>query len=114
LAERTAGEIFVAVEVVCFRHRFGIVFFDLRHAGQVAAPSELFLAVAVPQKPVIANAPESVGQHVQQETPDEFPGAQGHRFDLIAGAIVFPPELDLIVRLDAELLEIPGMNSNSL
>ena len=85
------------VAVVCFGHRFGVVLFDLRHAEQVAAYSELFLAVAVPQEPVIANALEPVRQHVQQETPDEFPGAQGHRFDLIASAIIFPLEPDLIV-----------------
>lgn len=60
LAERTAGEVFVTVAVVCFRHRFGLVLFDLRHAEQVAAHSELFLAVAVPQKSVIANALEPV------------------------------------------------------
>ena len=53
--------------------------------------------MAVPQEPVIANALEPVRQHVQQETPDEFPGAQGHRFDLITSAIVFPLEPDLIV-----------------
>ena len=92
-----ASEVFVTVAVVCFRHRFGVVLFDLRHAEQVAAYSELFLAVAVPQEPVIANALEPVRQHVQQETPDEFPGAQGHRFDLIASTIVFPLEPDLIV-----------------
>ena len=63
----------------------------------MAANSEFFLAVAVPQKSVIANAPEPVRQHVQQETPDEFLGGQGHRFDLIASAIIFPPEPDLIV-----------------
>ena len=62
LAERTAGQVFVTVEVVCFGHRFGVVLFDLRHAEQVAAHSELFLAVAVAHKPVIANAPEPVGQ----------------------------------------------------
>ncbi len=72
-------------------------FFDLRHAEQTAAHSELFLAVTVAQKPVIANAPETVWQDVQQETPDKFLGAQGHRFDLIASAIVFPLEPDLII-----------------
>ncbi len=96
LAERTASEVFVTVAVVCFRHRFGVILFDLRHAEQVAAHSELFLTVAVSQKPVIANAPEPVQQQ-QQETPDEFPGAEGHRFDLVASAIVFPLEPDLIV-----------------
>ena len=50
----------VEVAVVCFGHRFGVVFFDLRHAEQVAAHSELFFAMAVAQKPVVANALEPV------------------------------------------------------
>ena len=38
-----------------------------------------------------------LGKHVQQEPADEFLGGQGHRFDLVASAIVFPLEPDLIV-----------------
>jgi hypothetical protein len=49
LAKRTAGEVLVTVAIVCFRHRLGVVLFDLRHAEQVTAHSELFLAVAVSQ-----------------------------------------------------------------
>ena len=36
-------------------------------------------------------------QHVQQEPPDEFISRQGHRFDLITPAIIFPPEAHLVV-----------------
>src|SRR3954451_15338973 len=34
---------------------------------------------------------------MQQETPDEFVGGQGHHLDLIAIAIVLPLEADLMV-----------------
>ena len=40
----------------------------------------------------IANALESVGQDVEQETPDELIGRQGHRFVLVAIPIVLPLE----------------------
>jgi hypothetical protein len=69
--------------------------FGRLHAEQEAY-SEFFLAVGA-QKTVIANAPKLVGQHVQQETPDEFLRAQGHCLDLVTPAIIFPPAADLTV-----------------
>ena len=58
---------------------------------------ELCLPISVPEKTVVPNALEAVGQHVEQEAPDEFIGRQGHCLDVSAGPIVFPLETNLTV-----------------
>jgi hypothetical protein len=66
------------------------------HAEQAAALVEFLFPIAVPQEAVITNALETAGQDVKQETPDEFIGGQGHRFDLASSPVILPLEADLI------------------
>ena len=74
-----------------------MVVFGHVHSEQPATDGESLLAVAIAHKPVIANTPQPVRQHMQQETPDELVSGEGHGFDLIALAIIFPAEANLIV-----------------
>lgn len=67
------------------------------HAEQVPAAVELLVPVAVSEKTVIPNPPESGGQNVEQETSDEFLGGQRHGFDLISIPVILPLKTDLIV-----------------
>ena len=55
---------------------------------------QLFFAVSIAQEAVIANAVESTGENVEEESPDELLGEEGHDFLLIVVAIVPPLELD--------------------
>jgi hypothetical protein len=83
LAQRIPSEIFVLVSVVLLVQRsMGQIGFV--HAKQAAAPGELCLSISVPEETIVANALESVGQHVEEETPDELIGRQGHRLEVPA------------------------------
>lgn len=58
---------------------------------------QLLFAVSIAQEPVIANAVESTGQNMEQESSDELLGRQRHSFLLIVVAVIPPLELDLPV-----------------
>ena len=58
---------------------------------------QLLFAVSIAQEPVIANAVESTGENVEQESPNELLGRERHDFLLIVVAVVPPVEPDLAV-----------------
>ena len=58
---------------------------------------QLLFAVSIAQEPVIANAVESTGENVEEESPDELFGRENHNFLLTVVAVVPPVELDLPV-----------------
>lgn len=58
---------------------------------------QLLIAVSIAQKAVVADAVESTGEHVEEESPDELSGRDGHNLLLIIVSIVPPFEADLPV-----------------
>jgi hypothetical protein len=58
---------------------------------------QLLFAVSIAQEPVIANAVESTGENVEEESPNELLGRERHDFLLIVVAVVPPVELHLSV-----------------
>jgi hypothetical protein len=74
---------------------------------KLASGGDVVLAVGVGEQPVVADAMEAGGQHVQQEAAHELLGRQGHRFVARAPvfAVVLPAEGDaaLVERDEAEL-----------
>ena len=58
---------------------------------------QLLFAVSIAEEPVIANAVESTGENVEEESPDELLRREGHGFLLIVVTIVPPLELHLSV-----------------
>jgi hypothetical protein len=58
---------------------------------------QLLLAVSIAQEAVVANAVESTGENMEEESPDELLGRESHDFLLIVVAVVPPLELDLPV-----------------
>src|ERR1017187_4040736 len=58
---------------------------------------QLLFAVSIAHEPVIANAVESTGKNVEEESPNELFGRNSHSFRLIVVAVVPPVELDLPV-----------------
>ena len=58
---------------------------------------QLLFAVSIAQEPVIANAVESAGENMEQESSDELLGRERHSFLLIVVAVIPPLELDLPV-----------------
>ena len=101
LAQGATGEFFVTLAVFLFRPGRVRVALGHPHAEQPAALGQFFLAITIPQKPVIADAMKAVWHHMHQKAADEFIGGQGHRFDLVAIPVILPSELDLI-RFDVE------------
>src|SRR3989304_558695 len=91
LPQRTAGELFVTVAVVLLGRRRGVRAGRL-HAEQAAALVEFLLPIAISQEAIVANALESVRQDMEQETPDEFIGGQGHGFA--------PPAISIVLTLE--------------
>jgi hypothetical protein len=59
--------------------------------------SNFSLRYRLPQEPVIANAAESTGENVEEESPNELFGRESHNFLLIVVAVVPPVELHLPV-----------------
>src|SRR5262250_3804595 len=53
--------------------------------------------MGIGKEAVVTNAVEPAGQDVQEESPDEFVGREGHGFLLIVVAIVPPTEFHLTV-----------------
>ena len=58
---------------------------------------QLLFAVSIAQEPVIANAVESTGENVEEESPNELFGRESHDFLLAVVAVVAPVELHLPV-----------------
>lgn len=58
---------------------------------------QLLLAVSIAQESVIANAVESSGENVEEESSDKLIGREGHDFLLIVVAVVPPMEFHLPV-----------------
>ena len=58
---------------------------------------QLLFAVSIALEPVIANAVESTGENVEEESPDELLRREGHDFLLIVVTVVPPLELHLPV-----------------
>ena len=54
-------------------------------------------ASAVGEEAEETDANEALGQHVEEEAPEEFVGAEGHDPLLAAMGVVLPPETDLAV-----------------
>ena len=58
---------------------------------------QLLFAVSIAQETVIANAVESTGENVEEESPNELFGRENHNFLLTVVAVVPPVELHLPV-----------------
>ena len=54
--------------------------------------------MTIAEKTVMADAMKAVREGVQQETPDELVGRQGHDFALVVMAVIAPAETDLLAR----------------
>lgn len=53
--------------------------------------------ISICQKTVVSNAIEPFGDHVHQETPDEFKSRQGNWFAFSAVPVVLPGECDVSI-----------------
>ena len=58
---------------------------------------QLLFAVSIAQEAVVADAVESTGKNVEEESPDELLGRESHGLLLIVVTIVPPVEADLPV-----------------
>src|SRR5712692_1108658 len=97
LPQRVTGELLVAITIVLVWLGWGRAWVGRSHAQELAAMLQLLFAVSIAQEPVIANAVESTGEKVEEESPDELLGRERHDFLLIVVAVVPPVELDLPV-----------------
>src|SRR5271166_5349239 len=95
--QRVTGELLVSITIVLAGLRLGRALVGRNHAQQLAAMLQLLFAVSIALEPVIANAVESTGENMEEESPDELLGREGHDFLLIVIAVVPPVELDLPV-----------------
>jgi len=60
---------------------------------------------SIAEQPVMAQALEATGEHMQQEAPDELGGWEGHHLDRIAFPIIAPAEVgDAVLHSDETLL----------
>jgi hypothetical protein len=92
--ERVTCEFLVSIPIVLTWRRWGRAFVG-SYAQKLAALLQLLFAVSIAQEPVIANAVESTGENVEEESPDELLGRERHDFLLIVVAVVAPIERDL-------------------
>src|SRR5215471_12391288 len=58
---------------------------------------QLRFAVSIAHEPVVADAVESTGEYVKEESADELLGCESHEFLLIVVSIVPPVKADLTV-----------------
>ena len=58
---------------------------------------QLLFAASIAQEPIVADAMESRGEDVEEESPDELLGCENHGLLLIVVSIVPPLEADLPV-----------------
>ena len=68
----------------------------MRHTKQLAGVRDVVGTVAIGEQAIMANAMETVGQHMDEETPDELVDVECHEFilDGALGPIVLPFESD--------------------
>ncbi len=100
-ADWAKGDIDPGESLEKFHRRFGNVGFRDGRVQELSAASEFFLAVAVAEETIIAQAHESPGQDVQQEAANELLRIQGHLFLFPVVGIVLVKETDLVI-FDAE------------
>src|SRR5208337_492904 len=91
------GLFLVSLTIVLAGLRLGRAFVGRSHAQELAAMLQLLFAVSIAEEPVIANAVESTGENVEEESPDELLRRESHGFLLIVVTVVPPVELDLSV-----------------
>src|SRR4051812_38030400 len=65
---------------------------------QLAAKSEFLGTVTITEETVMADPMKTVRQGMQQKTPNELIGRQGHHLALIVVPIITPTEADLLAR----------------
>jgi hypothetical protein len=95
--QRVTGEFLVAIPVVLVWLGLGRAWVGRSHALQLAAMVQLLFAVSIAHEPVIANAVESTGKNVEEESLNELFGRESHDFLLPVVAVVPPVELHLPV-----------------
>jgi hypothetical protein len=94
--QRVPGELLVSVAIVVARLRLGRAFTG-NHAQEMAAMLQFLFPMSIAKKPVVADAVESTGENVEEESPDELLGCENHGLLLIVVSIVPPLEADLPV-----------------
>ena len=62
---------------------------------EFARAGEFLASAAIGEQPEMANAYESQGQDMEEETADELVAGQGHGFDAIGVSVITPTETDL-------------------
>src|SRR5271169_1628791 len=95
--QRVPRQFLVSIAIVLAGLRLGRAFVGRSHAQELVAMLQFLFAVSIAQEPVIANAVESTGENVEEESPDELLRREGHGFLLIVVTVVPPVELDLSV-----------------
>src|SRR5271165_6628311 len=95
--QRVPRQFLVSITIVLAGLRLGRAFVGRSHAQELAAMLQLLFAVSIAEEPVIANAVESTGENVEEESPDELLRRESHGFLLIVVTVVPPVELDLSV-----------------
>src|SRR5260370_27081323 len=94
LTQRAASELFIAIPIILGflrRRRAGW------HAQKLPAACQFLFSIPVAEEAIVADALETIGQHVQQETADELLRLQRHRLVLTIMAIVLIAERDVAV-----------------
>ncbi len=100
-AELSEGTVGTALDVASGepQHEFGGGFGNgLRWWGlleEFARAREFLASAAIGEQPEMANAYESRGEDMEEETADELVAGQGHGFDAIGVSVITPTETDL-------------------
>jgi hypothetical protein len=71
---------------------------DRAYREQPAAKGKFLGAMTIAEETVMADAMKAVRQGVQQETPNELIGRQGHHLALAVMPIITPAEADVLAR----------------
>src|SRR5215471_6208825 len=95
--QRVAGKLLVSVTIVRVWLRLGRAFVGRSHTQEMSTMPQLLFAASIAQEPIVADAMESRGEDVEEESPDELLGRERHDFRLIVVAIVAPVKCDLPV-----------------
>ena len=69
----------------------------LRHSQQFSTMGQVLRAVAIGEKPVVADALKIIWKHMQQETPQELIGGQRHQLLLVLVLVILVDERDLCI-----------------
>ena len=70
-------------------------------AQEPPAKGELLSTLVIGEESVVADSHEGFGQHVEQESPEEFHGVEGKGTLLVAIVGILPPEPDFAIGRDA-------------